>query len=148
MTEINIPQSQADALIAMEKHRADDNKWVFPDQGLISVPLVSKDKRENFLLDIRHARIDLAKVMYQNRARQVIILIRLDLGEKTHRNPDGQIVGAPHIHLYREGYADKWAFTLPAGLFQNIGDKWQSLQDFMNYCNISQPPFIERNLFL
>ena len=147
MTELNISQSQADALIALEKHRVDDATWTFPDQGMISVPLDSADKRESFLLDVRTARIDLAKTTYQNRTRQVIVLVRLDLGDKTHRNPDGQTVGSPHIHLYREGYADKWAFALPAGVFRNIGDKWQSLHDFMKYCNISTPPVIERSLF-
>jgi hypothetical protein len=148
MAEINISQAQADALIALEKYRIDDSKWTFPDQGIISIPLESANRKESFQLDIRHARIDLAKVMYQNRARQVITLVRLDLGEKPHRNPDGQKVGAPHIHLYREGYGDKWAFDLPAGVFRNIGDKWQSLQDFIRYCNISKPPVIERNLFV
>ena len=126
MTETNIPQLQADALIALEKHRIDDKTWMFPDQAMISVPLVSADKRESFLLDVRTTRIDLAKTTYQNRTRQVIVLVRLDLGDKKHRNPDGQTVGSPHIHPYREGYADKWAFPLPAGVFTNIDDKWQS----------------------
>lgn len=46
--------------------------------------------RENFLLDIRRGKIDLLKATNQNRARQTIVLVRLDLGGAPHRNPDGE----------------------------------------------------------
>ena len=72
------------------------------------------DGREEFLLDIRRARIDLAKGTYQNRGREVVILARLDFGGAPHRNPDGEEIGSPHIHLYREGFGDKWAFPIPS----------------------------------
>ena len=53
MADINLTQAEADALIAMEKYRLDDTRWDYPGLGgLISIPLVSKDKRENFLLDM------------------------------------------------------------------------------------------------
>ena len=40
MAEINIPQAEADALIEMEKHRTDDQDWLFPPPGDgIAVPL-------------------------------------------------------------------------------------------------------------
>jgi len=49
--------------------------------------------------------------------------------------------------LYREGYADKWAYSIPDGVFSNIADPWQVLQDFMSYCNIVRPPNFQRGLF-
>lgn len=33
MAEINLTQGEADALIALEKHRADDRQWDYPDAG-------------------------------------------------------------------------------------------------------------------
>jgi hypothetical protein len=143
-----ITQAEADALIAMEKHRTDDSEYVFPDQGNVTIPLVSSDKRETFTLDIRNGRIDLSKATFQNRARHVLILVRLDLGEKPHRNPDGESIGSPHLHIYREGFADRWAFPLPKQVFTDPNDKWRSLQDFMRYCNITRPPKIQRSLFI
>lgn len=148
MTDIRISQAEADALMALEKRRIDDNVWNYPrSRGCVTIPLVSVDGREAFLLDLRRSRIDLAKGTYQNRGRQVVILARLDFGSAPHRNPDGKEVGSPHLHIYREGYDDKWAFPVPADKFSNLADPWQMLTDFMGFCNIIQPPLIERGVF-
>lgn len=148
MPDINLSQSEADALIAMEKVKADNQRWDYPALGgRISIPLVSKNKRENFILDIRRGEIDLLKGTYQNRARQVIILVRLDFGGQPHRNPDGEEIPSPHFHVYHEGYGDKWAVSVPSNKFSDMSDLWQTLQDFMKYCNITDTPNIERGLF-
>lgn len=148
MPDLPLTQAEADALFAMEKHRADDVRRDFPSLGGgITAPLVSADGRENFLLDIRRGRIDLKKLTLQNRARVTIILARLDLGGPPHRNPDGEEFAGPHLHLYREGYADTWATALPSGAFTDLQDAWTTLEDFQRFCNITQPPLIERVLF-
>lgn len=148
MAEINLTQSEADALIAMEKLRVDDTRWDYPGfGGSISVPLISNDKREKFLLDVSRGKIDLLKGTYQNRSRQVIILVRLDFGCKPHRNPDGEEIPSPHLHIYREEYGDKWAIPVPADRFPNISDLWRTLDDFMQFCNIIDPPLIDKGLF-
>lgn len=148
MTDANLTQSEADALLAMEKRRTDNSEWNYPSLGgRITVPLVSSDRRESFYLDVWRARINLAKGTYQNRGRQVAILARLDFGGAPHRNPDGEEVGSPHLHLYREGHGDKWAYPVPADHFSNLNDPWQTLEDFMRFCNIAEPPFIRRGLF-
>lgn len=148
MAEINLGQAEADALVVMEKQRVDDTNYLFPDPGeAISVPLVSADRRENFLLDVGRGRIDLAKVKYQNRARQVVVLVRLELAGPMHRNPDGEEIPCPHLHLYREDFSDKWAFPVPAGRFADLTDRWRTLEDFMRYCNITEPPTFQRRLF-
>lgn len=148
MAEINLTQAEADALIAMEKRRIDDTIWNYPGLGgTIFVPLTSVDKRENFFLDISRGRIDLLKGKYQNRARQTIVLVRLDFGGQPHRNPDDEEIPSPHLHLYREGFGDKWAFPVPAKHFPNMSDLWQTLNDFMVFCNIKEQPIIERGLF-
>jgi hypothetical protein len=62
MPDINLTQAEANALIAMEKHSAYDQSYDYPAiGGSICVPLVSPDKRENFLLDVSRGRIDLQK---------------------------------------------------------------------------------------
>jgi hypothetical protein len=148
MADINLTQAEADELITMEKLRVDDTRWDYPGLGgLISVPLVSRDKRENFLLDVGRGRIDLLKGTYQNRSRQVIVLVRLDFTGQPHRNPDEEEIPSPHLHVYREGYGDKWAVPVPSERFPDISDLWRLLQDFMRFCNITEPPFIEKGLF-
>jgi len=77
---INLSQAEADVLIAMAKRRADDEQRRFPVPGArVVIPLVSVDKREDFLLDVTRSQINIAKITHQNRARQVLILIRLDV---------------------------------------------------------------------
>jgi hypothetical protein len=95
MPEITLTQGEADALIAIEKHRANDETHDYPGMGgSICLPLISGDKREDFLLDVSRGRIDLRKGTYQNRARQIIVLVRLDFGGQPHRNPDDVEVAA------------------------------------------------------
>ena len=148
MADANLTQAEADALIAMEKRRSDDTEWSYPDLGgYVTIPLVSIDRRESFLLDLRRGRIDLSKGTYQNRGRQVVVLARLDFGGAPHRNPDGEEIGSPHLHLYREGFGDKWAIPVSDDHFPNLHDAWQTLQDFMRYCNIVEPPMIQRGIF-
>ena len=148
MAEINLTQAEADALIAMEKHRANDERVDFPMGGQsVVLPLQSANRREQFLLDLSRGRIDLLKVKMQNRGRQVVVLVRLDLGGAPHRNPDDTEIAAPHLHVYREGYGDKWAIAVPAEHFRNVADVWTTLEDFLRYCNVTQPPQIERGLF-
>lgn len=84
---------------------------------------------------------------YQSRTRQIIALVRLDICGSPHRNPDDEEVHGSHIHMYREGFGVKWAFPLPHDRFMENSDRWQLLQDFMDFCNIIDPPIIQRSLF-
>ncbi|MFQ5646059.1 MAG: hypothetical protein ACE5GM_03940 [bacterium] len=147
MAEINLTQTEADQLVAMEKHRADDSSYDFSNQTALSIPLVSANKREHFLLDLGRGRVKISKIKYQNRTRQTVILVRLELNGAPHRNPDGEEVPCPHLHLYREGFGDKWAYPLPADGFTNPTDTWKTLNDFMKYCNIVRPPSMKTGLF-
>lgn len=148
MTDTDLTQAEADALITMEKHSINRDCHDFPTGGVsLIVPLQSSDRREQFLLDLSRGRIDLLRGKYQNRARQVIVLIRLDLGGPPHRNPDDEDIPCPHLHVYREGFGHKWAMPVPVDRFPRINDLWGTLEDFMRYCNITQPPRLERGLF-
>jgi hypothetical protein len=148
MADIILTQAEADVLIAVEKHRSDEGRHGFPMRGQsLSLPLRSADRREHFLLDLSRGRIDLQKVKMQNRGRQVVVLVRLDLGGAPHRNPDDAEIPAPHLHLYREGFGDKWAVPLPADRFVNPADTWATFEDFLRFCNVTRPPHIQRELF-
>lgn len=135
----------------LEKVKETDERYSFPTNGSqINIPLISKDGREKFFLDLTKASINLSKITAQNRARVVIQLARLNFGGSPHRNPDGEKVGVPHIHLYKEGYGDTWAYpakqfikedTLNSGNFEAI------LDEFMDFCCIVEKPKIQFSLF-
>jgi hypothetical protein len=148
VAEVFLTQAEADALLALEKERIDDTVYDYPGLGgALRIPLVSPDKRESFSLDVHRAQINLAKGTYQNRARSVVILARLDFGGAPHRNPDDEEISSPHLHLYREGYADKWARPLPPDLFGDPRDRWRLLLDFLRFVNVTRPPEIRPGLF-
>jgi hypothetical protein len=144
---IDLTQAEANLLLAMEKHRTNDDSHRFGSQRL-EIPLQSVDQREHFLLDIGRGRINLLKGTYQTRAKQTVILARLDFGGQPHRNPDGEEVFSPHLHIFREGFADKWAQPLPAEHFANSDDSWVLFEDFLRFCNVTRPPVFVRELFV
>ena len=145
MTEVT--QKEADALLAMEKRCTDSNILHYSGLGgKVIAPLVSVDGNERFFLDIWRSKIALSKGTYQNRGRKTLILARLDYGGAPHRNPDGEEIDIPHLHLYKEGFGDKWAFPVPSDKFSNPSDPRLMLEDFMQYCNIINQPII-RGLF-
>jgi len=145
---IDLTQQEADSLLKMEKVNISEGKYHYPQLGgSLQIPLTSLDKREEFILDITRGYISLAKNTFQNRARKTVILARLDTGGPAHQNPDGSLINCPHIHMYREGFGDKWAFNLP-DIFSNPNDLGITLDDFMAYCNIVKRPNIEKGLEL
>jgi hypothetical protein len=148
MAEINVTQEEAEHLMAMEKRATDEREWLFPGPGdRLEVPLTSLDRREHFLLDVTRSQIKLTKATYQNRARVAIILYRLDIDGAPHRNPDGSEIPCPHLHVYREGFGDKWAVTAPPAKFPDTADLVLTLEAFMRHCNIIEPPIIQKGLF-
>lgn len=144
---IQLSQIEADALLALEKH-CDSNEAVkFPSLGgSLRIPLASDDKREEFMLDITRSHIEVRKNHFQNRARKAVVLARLDLGGPLHRNPDGAEVPCPHLHVYKEGFGDKWAYPAPAD-WDCTGGSLAVLDQFMAYCNIATRPDIRGDMF-
>ncbi|HJD66943.1 MAG TPA: hypothetical protein LFV66_00435 [Rickettsia endosymbiont of Bembidion lapponicum] len=147
MSEYEITEQEAEFFLNMEKIKVNNKEWDLPDLGRkISVPIISLNKKEHFWLDISRKRVNLKKQKYQTRFRESIILARLDLGNN-HRNPDGEEIGSPHLHLYKEGYNDKWAYPVPKDIFKDTNNAWETLHDFMQYCQIIEVPNFRRGLF-
>ena len=122
-----LTQSEADALIAMPKRKADEEIYDFPHGGeYLRILIVSEDGRESFLLDVSRARIRLNKCTFQERYQDVFVLVRLDVDGPPHHNPtvvsvpialhepySGQEIQRPHLHMYVEGFDTRWAIPAP-----------------------------------
>lgn len=142
-----LTQSEADALIALSKRLEQRSTLYFPVAGdKATLQATSLDLRESFVFDIARARLRLSKCTYQERYRMTEILVRLDLDGPPHRNPDGTLVVCPHIHIYREGFADKWAEALPPEAFTDSSDLVQTLREFLEYCHVKNIPDIQESL--
>jgi hypothetical protein len=144
---LELTQAEADALLAMDKQKADSKKYEYPQLGgLVNIPLLSMDRREKFMLDLSRRKIELSRNKFQTRAKEVIILARLDLEDTPHRNPNGEEVPGPHLHLYREGYGTSWAYPLLEE-FTDPTDCMRTLSEFLRYCHVMDIPNIEGGLF-
>lgn len=105
-------------------------------------------RKKHSILMLHGGYIALEKITFQTRARKAVVLVRLDIDGPPHRNPDGEEIGCPHIHLYREGYGDKWAYPLPDELKCVLDNPYNLLDKFMDYCHIIGKPIIQRELFI
>jgi hypothetical protein len=133
--------------LKLEKHYRDNKQLTFPAfGGKLIFLLNSDDDREEFIMSIERSKIKLTKNIFQTRTRKTIVLARLDIDGPPHRNPDGEEIQCPHLHLYREGFEDKWAEPLP-DFFKNPDDAWKTLNDFMDFCAVITKPIIYRELF-
>ncbi len=153
-------QSEADFLIKMPKKRARNENYFFPYPGSsLVIPIVSTDEIETFLIDVNRGQIRLTKCSYQERYQGTFILVRLDVDGSPHPNPEveavplsflepynGVTLPTPHLHLYVEGFMDKWAIPAPSNKFPQTNDLFSTLEDFFRFCNVIEQPLIQRRL--
>lgn len=145
-----LTQAEADRLIALEKWAAAvGTVYQLPMAGAkVTIPLLSADAKEAFILDVNRAgKLAVTfRVTHQIRGRDVIPLVRLDVGGPDHFNPDGVKIPCPHIHHYREGYGDRWATALPDASFGTFFQKLTEFQtifgDFLSHCRVVRPPTV------
>lgn len=157
-----ITQDEADYFFSMEKFPEEQKEYQFPSQGdKLIIPFTSADKHEGFLFDIYRGAIKISKLTYQNRVRKAYILRRLDLDSSAHLNPEvenvplpllepynGKEIATPHLHIYVEGFGEKWA--VPADLYLSIAgkDSYEIMEEFFQYCNVKTMPRILKTIFI
>ena len=102
--------------------------------------------KETFLLDFYRGSFELLKYTVNKRYRQTIILLRYD-NEGRHTNPDGNTIIGRHIHIFREGYNDKFAFSVSEIGVTETDQMITVFNKIMQYCNIKRFPSIEVPMF-
>lgn len=142
--------------IRTEKNICED-RIDFPEQNeFLVLNAVSKNKpNTKFLIDINRKRAILSRCSFQQRVHTSIQLLRLDIDNKPHRNPDKKIIGGTHIHIYREGYNFTWAYPIDDEIVKNINpnfdinlfnDLTKHTNTFINFCafcNITKIPMFQ-----
>ena len=107
-----LDQETVDRLLAIPKQLACVATIPFPPMGSsLVLDATDLEEKEQFKIDAqRRGRKKVTKCTYQMRHSQIEILLRVDIDGPPHDNPDGETVLCPHIHIYREGCADRWAY--------------------------------------
>ncbi|GIP34203.1 hypothetical protein [Paenibacillus sp. J2TS4] len=128
-------------LLRALKNLIDTNPIVFPTvQAYITLEAYSTETNAKFQIDVQRKSLNVKKCTYQTRYKKSINLLRVDIEGPPHLNPDGTEIPCPHIHIYKEGYDDKWAYPLEAKMVTDPSDLVQVLIDFLEYNNIDNVP--------
>lgn len=155
---MSLPQIEADLLLKMPKTFG-------PDLEVIDFPRVQSfqaehalqglGNREQFILDLERGNLKRARLKFQTRARKIVILARIDIEGRPHRNPpdaphrpNERFTGV-HIHLYREHFADRVAFLpvdLPSFAAPSDGNEVSWLVAFLRFCNVQSIPPIQEGI--
>jgi len=136
-----LPQPEADELLRMAKRFEHATAVVAVPPGADETyELAAENGREKFLLDVWRGTFRISKLKLQNRVRTAVVLARLDVHGAPHTNPDLTRIGGTHLHLYREGYEDRWAFPVDPLRFPRLGDTAATFHDFCRYCHVIAPP--------
>lgn len=106
----------------------------------------SMANKETFLLDFYRGSFELSKYKLNKRYRQTVIMLRYDNGGR-HTNPDGVAVEGRHVHLYREGYNDKFAFPVSEIGVTDTDPMETVFNKIMQFCNVKRFPSIEIPMF-
>ena len=149
MTDSSLSQTEADALLAMKKHCTDTTECAFPGPGRrVVVSLVSTNRWERFFLDSicggrdRSRQGHLSEPRAPGRDPSTARFRR-----RTASQPQRRRNWFTHRHLYRKGFGDRWAIPAPLDRFSNLQDPLLTLGEFMLFCNVVEPPVIQRGLF-
>lgn len=132
-----LTQSEANYLLQLLKRLVNTQTFDFPQSGdYKTLEVVSAENKEHFILDVsRKGKIRKTKCTYQKRYRKEDILLRLCVDGRPHTNPDGETIECPHLHIYKEGHADRWAYRLPDG-FTATDNLISRLFEFLEYCKV------------
>ena len=143
-----ITQSEYDYLMSQDKEFDDLLNTIALGPAPIqwTKKINSLKTQDTFLLDFYRGKIELSKYTFNKRYRHTIILIRYDNAGR-HTNPDGQEFNGPHVHLYREGYNDKFAFSASEIGVNGLDTIESVFGKLLYFCNIKRIPVIEIPMF-
>ncbi len=134
MTELT--QADFDFLMGIEKE-FEDKSTIFlgPAPLQWSRKIKTTATHDTFLLDFYRGSFRIQKYTFNHRYRQTFSVFRYD-SYGVHTNPDGQVVDVPHIHLYKEGYGDKFAYPASEFGIEESDPMEEVLRKILVYCKI------------
>lgn len=137
---MSLTQEECEQLIAVPKHFKKPNQVCLPQRNNSQDYPLDGDDGNEFLLDYdRRGSIEL-KHKAQLREGKFRPIVRLEINGPEHINPDGELIGRNHLHVYREGYELRWAHEIevpqtPLAIFSYFCDLCSieavSVQDVM-----------------
>ena len=134
----DLTDAEAKFLIELEKIATDRRIDIPDDSKKEHLNLASAEEQNDNIMRIyiKRGRRNINKCSFNVVYNKSIILLRLDIEPgRIHQNPDGRDVPNPHLHIYREGYDDRYAIPAPE-CFVDTSNLAQALYDLLGYSNV------------
>ena len=127
---------EAIKLIDMMKKRVSETTLEFPRLGTkLEFEVFAEKEGRKFITSIRRGNIDNKKCTYQGRTSfNNIPLLRLDITNSFHINPDGTKIIGNHLHIYNE--KNEMGEAIPFDI--NDADLYKYCLEFFKKFNIIQ----------
>jgi len=108
---IVITDNELNQLLQVEKFLP--QKFHLPTENETLSCILDTSTKEIFQLNIsRKNTLELVRKSKVQGSYYKEPLVRVEVDAPPHTNPDLEIVGRNHIHIYREGYGMRWAYPL------------------------------------
>ena len=155
---MSLTQADADLLLALPKEfsgKIATIEFLRVQAFTAEYELQGVGSPERFLLDLERGNRKRARLKFQTRARKIHILARIDIDGRPHRNPvdaphrPDERLDCTHVHLYREGFADRVAFLpsdLPEFAAPAGSDDIAWLLAFLRFCRVATIPQIQEGI--
>ena len=138
---MSLTQEEFDYIIGLDKYFTEEDGIKLA--GNWSRDIHAPETKDTFILDYYRGKIELKKFTYKKRYKKTIVLLRFDASGR-HTNPDGERFEGAHVHLYKEGYDDKFAYPISKiGIDSNNLKSDEVLKRLLAYCHIGNCPEIQ-----
>ena len=145
---MSITQSDFNTIIKEEKVFSDliSPLTLSPAPLLWTREIRAINSKNLYLLDFYRGSFELTRFTYNKRYRQSLILLRYDSGGR-HTNPDGVSFNGPHVHIFREGFNDKFAYPISDLNIDATNSIDEVLDKLLQFCNVTKRPIVEIPMF-
>ena len=145
---MSISQEHFDNLLKQQKEFANKNQQIElgPPPIKWTLDVKSLESKETFLLDFFKRNIVVSRYSINKRYRRSIVLFRY-CNDGRHTNPDGKVFTGRHIHIYREGYDDKFAFPIQEIGIQDDDDLGVVFEKVLRFWNILNYDPLQTKMF-
>lgn len=136
---IILTDNEVNELLRLKKHFINLPISMPLENSKKSYRLTDDSNKERFELNIERKKIEITINKTKiNHSYNNEPIIRIEIGAPPHTNPDFTIVGRNHIHIYKEGYAMRWAYNIEDFFPDLIENSSFDLifEKFCVYCNI------------
>jgi hypothetical protein len=142
---VNLNDSEVQALISSLKNCSQSIPTDMPFEGRIKddTPVVDFKNHIEYILHRYRNPIQSSRFSLHIRFKETNdILIRVDINNGAHTNPDGKKIGQNHMHIYSNRDIDRkdlYAVELPDEI-SDLDSLFSALVQFLSYTNTSDYP--------